>query len=72
LAAQELLKAGISPSLIHIAVKPPATFIKMYVLRGGFLEGYAGYLLSCLYACYTLCKYAKARELARKSMELGP
>ena len=72
LAAQELIKAGVSPTILHIAFKPPATFVKMYILRGGFLEGYAGFLLSCLYACYTLCKYAKGRELARNCSELGP
>lgn len=65
LAAEELLKEGLSPSFLDIAFKPLFTFFKMYVIRGGFLEGYTGYVLSSLYAYYTLCKYAKALERSR-------
>jgi hypothetical protein len=43
--------------------KPLATFIKMFIIRRGFLEGYAGLILSLLYAQYTFCKYAKLAEL---------
>ena len=44
-------------------VPPPLTFINMYVLRLGFIEGYYGFLLSVLYAFYTFLKYIKLREL---------
>lgn len=72
LAAQELAKEGVSPTFIHLAFKPLFTFIKMYVVRRGFLEGCTGYVLSCLYAYYTLCKYAKARELFRTEERTPP
>lgn len=62
LAAEEILKAGKTATIFDIMVKPLATFLKMYFLRGGVLEGSSGFILSCLYACYTMCKYAKARE----------
>jgi glycosyltransferase involved in cell wall biosynthesis len=62
LAAEEIVRAGGNPGVITIVFKPLATFLKMYLLKGGFLEGYAGLLLSVLYAQYTFLKYAKARE----------
>lgn len=64
LAAQEVAKRGKAPGVAKILVKPVFTFLKMYFLKLGFLEGYTGLLLSLLYAQYTFCKYAKARELA--------
>ena len=41
---------------------PLFTFFKMYVMRRGFLDGYAGLILSGLYAYYTFVKYAKFWE----------
>jgi hypothetical protein len=63
LAAQELASSGKSPSLAKLLYKPTFTFLKMYLVKLGLLEGYTGLLLSLLYAQYTFCKYAKAREL---------
>lgn len=62
LAAEEIIKQGRRPGLSAILFRPFWTFINMYLLRGGFLEGYIGLLLSLLYAQYTFLKYAKARE----------
>ncbi len=39
------------------------TFLKMYFLRAGFLDGRYGLLLASLYATYTLIKYAKLEEI---------
>jgi len=63
LAAEELVKAGRHAGLTDILFRPFWTFVRMYVLKGGILEGYTGLLLSFLYAQYTFLKYAKAREL---------
>lgn len=62
LAAQELVSNGKTPGLIAMIVHSSAMFVKMYFLRRGFLQGGVGLLLSVLYAQYTFCKYAKARE----------
>jgi glycosyltransferase involved in cell wall biosynthesis len=45
------------------------TFLQMYILRGGFLDGALGFQLAYLYAVYTFTKYAKLKEchLARIS-----
>jgi glycosyltransferase involved in cell wall biosynthesis len=41
-------------------------FIKMYLLKSGFLDGYEGYLLAKISAMYVFIKYAKLRELKNK------
>jgi glycosyltransferase involved in cell wall biosynthesis len=63
LAAEELVKGGRRPGLVRILLNPLWTFVRMYLLKGGVLEGYTGLLLAILYAQYTFLKYAKGREL---------
>lgn len=63
LAAEQLIADGRRPGGVDVVVRPLFTFVRMYLLKRGVLEGYAGFVLSCLYACYTFCKYAKAREM---------
>ncbi len=64
LAAEEMYKSGATTSPANLMLKPLATFIKMYFIRKGFLEGFLGLVLSLLYAQYTFCKYAKLAELS--------
>jgi glycosyltransferase involved in cell wall biosynthesis len=65
LAAQELHKRGRTAAAADLLVRPFLTFLKMYLMRKGFLEGFFGLVLSLLYAQYTFCKYAKLAELSR-------
>ncbi|HEX8960843.1 MAG TPA: glycosyltransferase family 2 protein [Geobacteraceae bacterium] len=65
LAAEQLLADGRRPGVADVALRPLFTFVRMFLLKRGVLEGYDGFVLSCLYACYTFCKYAKAREAER-------
>ena len=64
LAAREMRGEGRECRFTDLILRPPFTFLQMYVLRAGFLEGYFGLLLSLLYSFYTFAKYAKLRELA--------
>jgi glycosyltransferase involved in cell wall biosynthesis len=66
LAAEQMIADGRHPGRLAVVVRPFFTFVRMYLLKRGVLEGYAGFVLSCLYACYTFSKYAKALEMARK------
>jgi glycosyltransferase involved in cell wall biosynthesis len=63
LAAQEMFTSSRKAGASSLLLKPLATFLKMYVLRRGFLEGRLGLVLSMLYAYYTFCKYSKLLEL---------
>jgi glycosyltransferase involved in cell wall biosynthesis len=65
LAAGEMLREGRKFRLIDPVLRPPFTFLQMYVLHAGFLEGYFGFVLSVLYSYYTFAKYIKLRELKK-------
>jgi (heptosyl)LPS beta-1,4-glucosyltransferase len=67
LAAGQMIADGRRPGVIDVIVRPFYTFVKMYLLKRGVLEGYIGFVLSFLYAVYTFCKYAKAREIMRNA-----
>jgi glycosyltransferase involved in cell wall biosynthesis len=45
-----------------VVVKPPARFVKMYILKGGFLDGTRGLILACLAAASVMAKYARLWE----------
>ncbi len=66
LAAGELKKKGRSINISDIIIRPHATFLKMYILKKGFLDGYRGLILSALYSAYTLSKYIKLWEMEGK------
>ena len=46
-----------------IVLRPFAAFLKMYLLKKGFLEGWLGFVLCLTYANYTLNKYVKLKLL---------
>lgn len=71
LAAQEMHREGRKFRLIDVVFRPPFTFLQMYFLRVGFLEGYLGFVLSVLYSYYTFAKYTKLKEL-RNIEKPGP
>ncbi|MHC1743013.1 MAG: glycosyltransferase family 2 protein [Syntrophobacteraceae bacterium] len=62
LAADEVLAGGKNPGWWSMLFRPPFTFIKMYGLKGGFLDGREGFFLAISYAYYTFLKYFRATE----------
>lgn len=46
-----------------IVLRPLFAFLKMYILKGGFLDGWLGFVLSLNHANYTLNKYVKLKLL---------
>ena len=66
LAAEEMFKQGRSAGYFNIVFRPLATFLKMFFLQKGFMEGYIGLILSGLYAAYTFSKYAKLMEMSKR------
>jgi glycosyltransferase involved in cell wall biosynthesis len=52
-------RAGISGLLLH----PLGKFLRMYVLKAGFLDGFPGFAVAVSGAYYVFLKYAKLREL---------
>lgn len=62
LSSLEIKKEGKRAGIFSLTIRPVGTFIKMYFLRGGFLDGKRGFILSILYSFYTFLKYAKTWE----------
>ncbi|HDH06103.1 MAG TPA: glycosyltransferase family 2 protein [Nitrospirae bacterium] len=62
LAAREIRKNSGRAGLFSLTIKPVATFVKMYMLRLGLLDGTRGLMLAVLYSYYTFLKYAKTWE----------
>lgn len=63
LAAEELFERGRRANVFDLALRPWTTFLKMYFLRLGFLDGRDGFLLARLYSLYTFSKYAKLAKM---------
>ena len=63
LGAEELKKEGARGTLLDLCVRPPFTFLKMVLLKRGFLDGALGFRLAWLYSRYTYTKYAKLRGM---------
>jgi glycosyltransferase involved in cell wall biosynthesis len=60
--AADLGRRGERPTLATLLLRPPARFLRMYVLQGGFLDGMAGLVLCLLTAYSVWLKYAQAWE----------
>jgi glycosyltransferase involved in cell wall biosynthesis len=48
------------PNKIKAIFSPIWTFLKFYILRLGFLEGWRGFVIAKIYAQYTFWKYTKS------------
>jgi glycosyltransferase involved in cell wall biosynthesis len=49
-------------SAAAVVFKPPARFISMYLLKGGFLDGAHGLVVACFAAASVMAKYARLWE----------
>lgn len=63
ITAHEKKHEGYCFRWIDLLFRPPWRFFKGYVMRGGFKEGFHGYLIALLAAFEVAVKYAKTREL---------
>lgn len=62
LASEELEKKGKNFKITDIVVRPWWQFVKMYIVRLGFLDGVQGLLLALFSSAYVFTKYAKLWE----------
>jgi (heptosyl)LPS beta-1,4-glucosyltransferase len=65
--AQDLFDKGRRARLSDITLRPMLRFIKMYLIRQGFLDGYHGAVLCGLGAFSVFMKYAKLWHLRQKT-----
>ena len=64
-SAGELHARGRGGALAGMLLNAPAKFLKMYVLKAGFLDGLPGFIVAVLGSYYVFLKYAKLWELRR-------
>ena len=69
LGAEEYYKKGKKTNVFGITINPIFKFLRMYIVRLGFLDGVEGLLLAILSSNYTMVKYYKLLELYRKDTE---
>lgn len=63
LGAKTLAERGKTASSLKIITRFPTTFLKIYLLKGSCLDGYAGFMWALLTAMTPVIKYAKLREM---------
>jgi hypothetical protein len=63
LAAQDRAERGKRTSWVRLGFDPGWTFLKMYVIKAGWRDGFQGFALCALSALNTLIKHAKLWEL---------
>jgi len=64
LAAQDYFEKGRrKPGFVKLFLSPLFTFIKAFILKGGFLDGWHGFILAKFHANGALLKYAKLRMM---------
>ncbi|MEI8063808.1 MAG: glycosyltransferase family 2 protein, partial [Verrucomicrobiota bacterium] len=60
--AKNKLDQGYRPGMIDFAVRPLWRFIRCYLIRGGFRDGWVGFYLAWQTAFTCLTRYIKVRE----------
>jgi glycosyltransferase involved in cell wall biosynthesis len=67
LAAEEMYEQGRRSGIGPLLLQPPAAFLRNYILRRGFMQGSAGFIVSLLNSYYVLLKFAKLWERQRRN-----
>ncbi|HXW07191.1 MAG TPA: glycosyltransferase family 2 protein [Vicinamibacterales bacterium] len=63
LAAEQWAEEGRRTTILELVLHPPVAFLRNYVLRRGFTNGAAGFLVSTLNSYYVFLKLVKLWEL---------
>lgn len=66
-AAAALAREGVRFRRRDLVLRPPARFLRSYVLRAGFRDGMPGFVIAVASAFYVFLKYAKLWERTRTS-----
>lgn len=61
--AGALYRAGRRPRISDIALRPSARFLRAYLLKRGFLDGFPGFVVAAVTSFHVFLKYAKLWEL---------
>ncbi|MDR0485664.1 MAG: glycosyltransferase family 2 protein [Elusimicrobiota bacterium] len=71
LSAAQMYEQGKRFHFYNLIINPLNMFLKMFILKKGFLDGIAGFILAMLYSFfYTALKYIKLWELQSKNKKV--
>lgn len=65
-AANAMAEAGRRVSLADLVLRPPARFVRAYLLKQGFRDGVPGFIVAAATAFHVFLKYAKLWERERR------
>jgi glycosyltransferase involved in cell wall biosynthesis len=65
--SKAMYERGKRANVIKLVVNPFIAFISGYIFKGGFLDGYNGFIIARYASHATLAKYAKLLHLQRKN-----
>jgi glycosyltransferase involved in cell wall biosynthesis len=65
-AAEALYRAGRRTRISDLVLRPPARFLRCYVLKAGFRDGVVGFVVAAAIGWAVFLKYAKLWERARR------
>jgi glycosyltransferase involved in cell wall biosynthesis len=65
LAAESMKKNGRKSSYVKLLYKPFFKFVKSYILKKGFLDGFTGLIIAVMGSFYVFLKYLKLWELQK-------
>jgi glycosyltransferase involved in cell wall biosynthesis len=69
ISSQELKKGGARWRIADALLRPAGRFFRSYVLKRGFMEGFAGFYVALTASIYVFLKYAKLWELELEERE---
>jgi glycosyltransferase involved in cell wall biosynthesis len=72
LAAQKLYAGKKRARWYHLLFLPFSRFVRAYVWKGGFLDGFPGLVISVLTGYAIFARYAKLREIWKKGERIEP
>jgi glycosyltransferase involved in cell wall biosynthesis len=71
ITASELHRSGKTAPLWRIVLAPPFRLFRDYILKGGWMDGFHGFVIAILSSTAVLIKYAKLRHLRREGQRHG-
>ena len=72
IAAQELHQQGRSTKIKDLLLRPKFRFFRDYLLKRGFLDGWAGFMIATISAFGVFLKYAKLHRLSKNDESSPP
>jgi len=66
-SALKYYSKGKKASFVKLYISPVFTFLKHYIFRLGFLDGWEGFIICKTFAWYTFLKYSLLHELHAKA-----